>query len=417
MDQPRVMVFWDGGTVVRSLPPGSSLVIGRSEDCDIQILHPAISRRHARIDAGPPLRIEDLGSSNGVRVDGELVSKAAREVRPGQMLEVGAAVVVVQAPAASGPPRPKIPPSAETARIDFDRFTTLVARSHLTVLILGETGAGKEVMAERIHRTSPRASGPFVRLSCAAFPETLLESELFGHEKGAFTGAVQAKPGLIETAHGGTLLLDELGEMPPGTQAALLRVLETREVRRIGSVQSFAVDVRILSATNRDLTSSVSAGRFRQDLLYRLNGISIVVPPLRERRHEILALARDLLLRAAKNAQLEAPPITQGAEQMLMAHAWPGNVRELRNVIERALVVSEGQPLEAHHLLLGEAPIQPTTSSLSEQMSAFERDQIRRALETAKGNQTKAAAILGMSRRALINRLEEYGLPRPRKRT
>jgi transcriptional regulator with PAS, ATPase and Fis domain len=358
--------------------------------------------------------IVDLGSSNGVRIDGELVGKSSREMRSGQVAEVGAAMVVVQAPVRNQQAGPAVA-GAQSARIDFDRFVTLVARSQLTVLILGETGAGKELMAERIHRESPRASGPFVRLNCAAFPETLLESELFGHEKGAFTGAMREKPGLIESANGGTLLLDELGEMSLGTQATLLRVLETRQVRRVGSVEAFPVDVRILSATNRNLDSLVGEGKFRQDLLYRLNGITIVVPPLRQRRHQILVLARELLAQAATQVHIEAPPLTANAEATLSSHDWPGNVRELRNVIERALVLSEGQPIEAHHLLLGEVSIQPPATTLGEQVSAYERERIVQALATTKGNQTKAAEILGMSRRALINRIEAYGLPRPRK--
>jgi DNA-binding NtrC family response regulator len=417
-DAPRVVIVWDGGTIVRPLEPGQSIVVGRAAECDVQVLDPAISRRHVRVHGGPPVLLEDLGSANGVRVDGEVLIAASRPIAPGQVVEIGTAMMFLQgrsqAPAQGREaPAPSAP--ARVGRLDFDRFVNLIARSHLTVLILGETGAGKEVMAERIHRTSPRASGPFVRLNCAAFPEALLESELFGHEKGAFTGAMQAKPGLVETADRGTLLLDEVGEMPPNTQAALLRVLETREVRRVGSVQPFAVDVRILSATNSDLEARVAEGRFRRDLLYRLNGVTIVVPPLRERRGQITALARELLARAAQAAGTNTPSLTPAAEATLLAHAWPGNVRELRNVIERALVVSEGGAIDAHHLLLGESATPVKAASLGEKLSDYEREQIVQALATTKGNQTQAAALLGMSRRALINRIEAYGLPRPRK--
>ena len=271
-------------------------------------------------------------------------------------------------------------------------------------------------MAERIHATSARATGPFVKLNCAAFPEALLESELFGHEKGAFTGAVQAKPGLIETADRGTLLLDEIGEMPPSTQAKLLRTLETREVRRVGAVRSFTVDVRILSATHRDLPKLVASGGFRQDLLFRLNGITIPVAPLRQEPGRILALAKELLGRAARGANARAPALTPAAEAALLRHSWPGNVRELRNVVERAFVLAEGRAIDAPHLLLDAgAGVAPASPSLGDKLDAYERAQITAALNEANGNQTRAAAALGMSRRALINRMEAYALPRPRK--
>jgi two-component system, NtrC family, response regulator AtoC len=413
--ETRIVVVWDGGTVIRPLPPGKSLLLGRGRDCDIPVLHATVSRQHARITGlsppGAPMRIEDLGSSHGIRIDGELVLRGPRDVWPGQVVEVGAAIVLVQDGSAS--PRP----AASPVGIDMDRFVTLIAKSHLPVLILGETGAGKEVMADRIHRASPRKDRPFVCLNCAAFPDTLLESELFGHEKGAFTGAVQSKPGLIETANGGTLFLDEVGEMPPGAQATLLRVLETKEVRRLGSVRPFAVDVRILSATNRDLESRVQEGKFRQDLVYRLNGATIRVPPLRARRHEIVPLALELLGKAAEKAGSAAPSLTQEAERALMSHAWMGNVRELRNVVERAFVVAEGGPIDARHLML-EAPPRAEEAqprSLPAELDSIERERIVLALASVDGNQTKAAAVLGISRRALINRLESYGLPRPRK--
>jgi two-component system response regulator AtoC len=417
--EARVVVVWDGGTVIRPLPPGKSLLLGRAKDCDVPVLHATVSRHHARISGlappGAPMRIEDLGSAHGIRIDGELVLNGARDVWPGQVVEVGAAVVLVHEGSAATRPAA----AASPAGFDMDRYVALIAKSHLPVLILGETGAGKEVMANRIHAGSPRKDQPFVCLNCAAFPDTLLESELFGHEKGAFTGAVQAKPGLIETANGGTLFLDEVGEMPPGAQATLLRVLETHEVRRIGSVHPFAVDVRILSATNRDLESRVREGKFRQDLVYRLNGATIRVPPLRERREEILPLARELLGKAAEKARVAAPTLTREAERAITSHAWAGNVRELRNVMERAFVVSEGGPIDPRHLMLGVEPSaeEAKPQSLPAALDSVERERIVAALATVDGNQTKAAALLGISRRALINRLDAHGLPRPRKQT
>ncbi len=411
----RVVVVWDGGTVIRPLAPGKSLLLGRGKDCDLPVLHPTVSRHHARISGlappGAPMRIEDLGSAHGTRIDGELLLSGTRDVWPGQVVQVGEAIVLVHEGSSS--PRPPTSPIG----LDIDRYVTLIAKSHLPVLILGETGAGKEVMADRIHRASSRKDRPFVCLNCAAFPDALLESELFGHEKGAFTGAVQAKPGLIETASGGTLFLDEVGEMPPGAQATLLRAIETQEVRRVGAVRTFSVDVRILSATNRDLESRVREGKFRQDLLYRLNGATIRVPPLRERRQDILPLARELLGRAAEKAAAPAPMVTQEAERVLVGHAWMGNVRELRNVMERAFVVAEGGAIDVRHLMLDveRAPEDGQPQSLPAALDSLERERIVSALASVDGNQTKAANLLGISRRALINRLEAYGLPRPRK--
>jgi transcriptional regulator with PAS, ATPase and Fis domain len=247
-----------------------------------------------------------------------------------------------------------------------------------------------------------------VRLNCAAFPQTMLEGELFGYEKGAFTGALHAKPGLIESAHGGTLFLDEVGEMPATTQVSLLRVLESREVLRLGALRPVPADVRILSATNRDLQALVAEGKFRRDLYYRLAGVTVNVPPLRERRERIVPLARGFLAEAAQSAGMPAPALSASAMTSLNRHDWPGNVRELRNVIERALALSEGHPIEPYHLLLDAA------SGKEPRMD--ERQRVALALEAARGNQSRAAEILGVSRRTLINRLDEYGLPRPRKR-
>jgi two-component system response regulator AtoC len=409
---PRVVVVWDGGSVTRALEPGRSLIVGRGKDCDVPVLDATVSRQHARISVpasgGAPIRIEDLGSAHGVRVDGALL-KGPRDVWPGQLVEVGAAVVLFhEVPSREQP--------TSWPGVDRDRFVTLIAKSHLPVLIVGETGSGKEVMAERIHRASPRKDGPFVCLSCAALPEPLLESELFGHEKGAFTGAAGVKRGLVETATGGTLFLDEIGELPMDAQATLLRVLETKEVRRVGAVRTFNVDVRILAATNRDLDARVREGKFRQDLLYRLNGATIRVPPLRERKHEIVGIAEELLARAAEKTGVPRPTLSREAQKALATHSWPGNVRELRNVLERALVVAESGPIEAHHLIFDIAATE-TGSSLPAQLETLEKERITQALASVDGNQTKAAALLGISRRALINRLEAYGMPRPRKPT
>jgi DNA-binding NtrC family response regulator len=287
-----------------------------------------------------------------------------------------------------------------------------IAPSPINVVFLGETGVGKGVLAAELHRLSPRATGPFVALNCAELAESLLEAELFGYERGAYTGAVTAKPGLIDSANGGTLFLDEVGEMPLSIQVKLLRVLEERQVRRLGSVKSHPVDIRIVSATNVDLQSAVEAGSFRRDLYFRLDGISLTVPPLRERPGELEGLVRLFLEQAATQAGRAVPELTPEAWAALRRYSWPGNVRELRNAIERATVLCatgvispELLPAEKPHTTLyAEAPAPPG-----------ERERIEEALLRCAGNQTRAAKELGISRRTLVSRLAKYRLPRPRR--
>jgi two-component system response regulator AtoC len=373
------------------------------------------------------------------------------------------------------------------------RMAERIADSTISVLLLGETGVGKEVLAETLHRLSSRANKPFVRLNCAALTESLLESELFGHERGAFTGAVQAKQGLLESADGGTVFLDEVGELAVSTQVKLLRVLEARQVMRVGSVKSKPIDVRFIAATNRDLEHEVQMGSFREDLFFRLNGIPLVIPPLRERVTEIEPLARALIAPACRKANRPEVDIAPDALELLKTYSWPGNIRELRNVIERALLLCGRGPIALEHLPIekmgatlpvraarsslpptanGSAPppasapqsvwpspnaTWPTTTSpaprtdpralrgtptnpgglgprafgpdadtgnelplapsagLRSGVEQVERDLILRALEQCAGNQTQAAKLLGVSRRTLVSRLEQYELPRPRK--
>ncbi len=306
------------------------------------------------------------------------------------------------------------------------------AGGQISVLILGETGVGKEVLAETVHRRSARAGRPFVSINCGALSESLLESELFGHEKGAFTGAVKVKVGLLEAAEGGTVFLDEVGEMSLALQAALLRALETRCVLRVGATTPRKIDVRFVAATNRDLEEEVAARRFRQDLYFRLNGITLQIPPLRERPDEIEPLATMFLESTARASGCSTPQLQAEAVSLLRSYPWPGNVRELRNVMERALLLCEGAIVSTEHLplermlraiehtnetdaqLCPEAAPPAACGSLHAQRHAFERSAIIDALARCAGNQSRAAELLGMPRRTFCARLRQYGIPRPR---
>jgi two-component system response regulator AtoC len=312
-----------------------------------------------------------------------------------------------------------------------------VAAATINVLITGETGVGKEVLAATVHSRSPRAGRPFLCINCAALSESLLESELFGHEKGAFTGAVQTKPGLLEAASGGTLLLDEVGEMSLSMQAKLLRVLETHQVMRVGATKPLSIDVRFIAATNRDLEEEVANRTFREDLFFRLNGICLEIPPLRERPEEIEPLARRSMENVARQMDRGVPALSGDALELLRSYGWPGNIRELRNVMERAMILCAGEEITPEHLPAQkmrrpvEQGVLPAASSSPAMMAtpmavrepglggrdekmANARRAIIDALERCAGNQTRAAELLGISRRTLCSRLKEYNIPRPR---
>jgi two-component system, NtrC family, response regulator AtoC len=590
----QLLVMGEGAVINHPLPDVGDLVIGRSHDNDIQVEDRGISRRHARLRLGPPMTIEDLGSSNGVRVRGErLQPNTPAEIRADEPFELGGFLAVVQhrtnpirvrriwphdyfegrlsdecaraersgdgfvllrlhvdvarndvslpevlghhlrtidvvglyapgeyevllvdtTPEAAAIPLRRISTELDSLAIrhrtgvaayprdgrDADSLVAKasalargagtepgpgpvvvtdgameslrhlverVATGTLSVLILGETGVGKEVMAEAVHRLSPRAQKPFLRLNCAALSESLLESELFGHEKGAFTGAVQAKAGLLESAQGGTVFIDEVGEMPLSLQVKLLRVLEERQVLPVGALRPRKIDVRFVAATNRDLEAEVLRGAFRQDLYFRLNGVTLVIPPLRERVGEIDGLAHAFIPLAAKEAGRSSQPRLSGAAlDLLERYSWPGNIRELRNVIQRAVLLCGDeitpahlpvQKMEATFAARSEhrptlasalpprvvdsgrhgapAPVYPSTqpnievdrpigrsdggplaSQIKDEMRAIERKRIQEVLELCAGNQTRAATMLGISRRTLVNRIEAYDLPRPRK--
>jgi DNA-binding NtrC family response regulator len=308
--------------------------------------------------------------------------------------------------------------SEDPAMTAVSALARRIAGGRIPVLIHGETGSGKEVIADAIHRWSPRAAGPCVRLNCAAFPESLLEAELFGYEKGAFTGAAQAKPGLFEAAEGGTLFLDEIGDLPSAQQAKLLRALEDGTVRRLGGLRDRKVDVRLVTATHRDLDKAASAGEFRADLYFRLSGAVLEVPPLRARPRDILPLARRFLA-AATDRPLT---ISASAEAALIAYPWPGNARELRNAIERAALLCDGEEISPEHLpdrvrLVRTDAASPaegaprTYDEVKDELRGVERARIVEALEACGGNRTRAAEMLGMPRRTLVAKLKALAIP------
>ncbi len=445
LERPHVVAMWPGGSVVRELSPDVRLTVGRSAKCDIVIDHPSVSREHAAFHGGPPIAVEDLGSTNGTSVGGTKIASNARlALEHGQTVTIGAAVLVVRGPQDAAPVsrregKPKVSTNViveDDAIKEIHRVVDLVAKGDLSVLLLGETGVGKEVIADLLHRRSPRANASYVRVNCAALPEALLESELFGYERGAFTGAMQAKPGLLETADGGTVFLDEIGEMPITMQAKLLAVLENREVTRVGGLKARPIDVRFLAATNRDL--SAKGGTFRQDLYFRLNGISITIPPLRARPREIAPLAREFVAVACRDAKREILAIGDDAMARLEKHEWPGNVRELRNVMRRAVTLCDKDTIGAAHLpaevgtsvpeqdrptIAPTLPLEPVESGAKgglrdvarRAVESIERQRIAEVMERCAGNQTRAAKMLGISRRTLVTRLDEYGFVRPLK--
>ncbi len=298
-----------------------------------------------------------------------------------------------------------------------------VARTDATVLILGESGTGKELVADAIHYGSSRRDGPIIKLNCAAIPENLLEDELFGHERGAYTGADSRRRGRFELAHGGTLFLDEIGELPLGLQVKLLRLLQERTFERLGGSESIKSDVRVICATNRDLESQVVAGQFREDLYYRINVVPLEVPPLRDRAEDVIVLARHFAREAGVRNGRPIETLAPDAVQRLRAHRWPGNVRELRNAVERAVIMGSGDTLLASDLSLagGRSVAQPVSEDQDGRLvrqlmnseipfEDFERELLVRALKRTRGNQSRAARMLGMTRRTLQYRIDKFDI-------
>jgi two-component system response regulator AtoC len=548
IDLPRALVVMHGPDVLRCpLPQSGVIVIGRSRDCDVTIDDPSVSRQHARLHIGRELAVEDLGSSNGTLVGGNVVRPhTLTPARIDEVLRFGVVAALVQrisgasslalttsarlrasltnrpvtgalavvrlvlerpAPAdalstlvravlregdlAAQPdpstlevaiyatsadtvealltrlvtvcreqlsdckvatrlvPRDGTDPLAlldETARallppatladdvvIQSPQMRALygladqVAEGDLSVLVTGETGVGKEHLAEHIHRASGRSQEPFVRINCAAFAESLFEAEFFGYERGAFTGATQAKAGLLEHAGRGTVFLDEVGELPVPAQAKFLRVLQERQLMRVGSLKPRPVYARFVAATNRSLEREVERGAFRKDLYFRLAGVVLEIPPLRERTGEILPLAERFVAHAAHAlGRSAAPVISPASARALIGHGWDGNVRELRNVIERAVLLCRGAVIEPPHLLLPTPPeptltmpppgaTSPTLPAIGTGSSAEQHERLLSALEQTGGNQKEAARLLGISRQTIGKWIDKFGVARPRR--
>jgi DNA-binding NtrC family response regulator len=431
---PAVLLVAGEGRLSTHPISGERVVIGRAPDCDVPIRHAALSRRHAVVVVGPPLTVQDLGSTNGTRVGHELHRAGAPvTLALGDSFHIGPFSFVVldaqRAAESTGAGR-------DVLRVDdptpggVPAVVREIAASEASVLVLGETGVGKELLSRTIHELSGRR-GPLQQINCAALAESLVEGELFGHEKGAFTGATQAKQGLLEAAHGGTVFLDEVGELPAPLQAKLLRAVEAREVIRIGGTRPIAIDVRFVAATNRELAAEVALGRFRRDLYYRLDGVSLRISPLRERRGLLVQLARQFA--AAAQARLGKPEAALSHQVLakLEAHDWPGNVRELKATVERAVLLAGGDELRPSHIVLSNTHVSPSPPVEAAPPAAAgwspspadlpdheadERAAIIAALDACAGNQTRAAKRLGIARSTLATKLAIYRIPRPRSR-
>jgi two-component system, NtrC family, response regulator AtoC len=418
---PAVLLVAGDGKLSTHAIVGDRVLIGRAPDCQVSIRHGSLSRHHAELRVGPPLTVRDLGSTNGTRIAREQrVAGDPVAIELGESFHIGpfSFVVLGDGGVAGEVSRSTIRDTLLISDPTLEGVPPMVhdiAKAKTSVLVLGETGVGKEVLSQTLHQLSGR-TGPCMRINCAALAESLLESELFGHEKGAFTGAMRTKRGLLESAHGGTAFLDEIGELALPLQAKLLRALEVGEVTRVGAVEPIAIDVRFIAATHRVLAEEVAAGRFRADLYYRLDGVSLVIPPLRERRAQIVPLALQFI-EAVQAGRVERSAVTTGFLAHLETHDWPGNVRELKATVERAVLIAAGKDLARSHVIFSKRVAAPAASVAAPDEGASglaERARIIDALEACAGNQTRAAKHLGVSRATLTAKLTLYRIPRPR---
>lgn len=411
----------DKGRAVRFT--SSTVRVGKDPTCDLTLADPSVSRIHLQIEEEPDgYVLRDLGSTNGTRVNGTPVREAV--LTPGALIDMGGTSLRFEAYDRMVP----VLPATE------DRFHGLIGRSAamrelfghlklaaptmLSVLLLGETGCGKEVAARALHEASPRANGPFTVFDCGSVDRELVGAALFGHSEGAYTGAAASRKGAFQAAHGGTLFIDEVGELPVDLQPRLLRALERREVQPLGTDKVVKVDVRVVAATHRDLDAMVAAGTFRQDLLFRLSGLVLQLPPLRARRDDIALLAEHMLSQLQPGARL-----TPAASALLEGYAWPGNVRELRHAMERAAAFAQGSTVDAAHVRLGPVRMgqpQPPAAAVIASADApvlslqdAELAALKTALRASNGNKSHAARLLGIARKTLREKMARYGLGDP----
>ncbi len=416
------LVVVEGPDAGRAVPLESARVVGSGSQADLRLVDDTVSTEHLRVTPeGARFRVEDLGSTNGTLYEGSRVE--ALEVGPGATLKLGRTVVRIEPTARPLEVRPSSARrfgelvAESLAMREVFAVLELAAPQDVTVLVTGETGTGKELVARALHERSPRRAGPFVTVDCGALPESLLESELFGHVRGAFTGAVAERKGAFARAHGGTLFLDELGRVSPAVQARLLRALEARTVKPVGADEERTVDVRVLAATPTDLSGAVAQGTFRADLLYRLSVVTLELPPLRQRKEDLPLLVQELLRRRGLDvSDLEGENLDR-----LRGHRWPGNVRELRNVLERAWVLSPGAQ-RFSELKLSFAPQVgggdglplrvdlPFKEAKEAVTGVFERSYLRELMARHRDNLTAAAKDAGVDRKHWRSLLKKHGL-------